>query len=31
MKVLNIYGKKDLERLTANGKVISEVMDNFFK
>ena len=31
MKVLDIYGKKDLEILTCNGIVINKIMDNFFK
>jgi len=31
MKVLNIYGKKDLDVLTCRGKIISRVMDDFFK
>lgn len=31
MKVLNIYGKKDLEVLTCNGIVINKIMANFFK
>lgn len=31
MKVLDIYGKEDLEILTCNGVVINKIMDNFFK
>lgn len=31
MKVLNIYGKKDLDVLTCRGQVISKVMDDFFR
>lgn len=31
MKVLNIYGKKDLDILTCEGIPVSTVMNNFFK
>lgn len=30
MKVLDIYGKKDLDVLTCNGGIASEIMDDFF-
>lgn len=31
MKVLEVYGKKDLDRITIKGKVVSKIMDDFFK
>ena len=31
MKVLDVYSKKDLDRLTVKGKVVSKIMDDFFK
>ena len=31
MKVLDIYSKKDLDRLTVKGKIVSQVMEDFFK
>lgn len=31
MKVLEVYSKKDLDRLTVKGKVVSKIMDDFFK
>ena len=31
MKVLDIYSKKDLDRLTVKGKQVSKIMDDFFK
>lgn len=30
MKVLDIYGKKDLDMLTCEGKLVSDIMDDWF-
>lgn len=31
MKVLEVYSKKDLDKLTVKGKKVSKIMDDFFK
>ena len=31
MKVVEVYTKEDLDKLTCQGKVVSKTMDNFFK
>lgn len=31
MKVLEVYSKKDLDKITVKGKIVSKIMDDFFK
>jgi len=31
VKIVGVYGKKDLDRIMVNGKCVSKIMDDFFK